>query len=162
MNGRFLLDTNIVIAIFAGDPYVREHLTQPGEIFVPIVALGELYYGAGKSTRVDANIKRIDEFAANCAVLGCDIDTSRHYDQIKDSLRLKGRPIPENDIWIAAVAQQHGLTVVSRDAHFEEADNRQALATCERHMKLMNPTFVASNRRRALRLRAVVASGRSK
>ena len=67
--------------------------------------------------------KRIDEFAASCAVLGCDIDTSRHYGQIKHSLRLKGRPIPENDIWIAAVAQQHGLTVVSRDAHFEEVDN---------------------------------------
>src|SRR5437660_3535971 len=98
MNGRFLLDTSILIAIFAGDPYVREHLTQPGEIFVPIVALGELYYGAGKSTRAEANIKRIDEFAASCAVLGCDIDTSRHYGQIKHSLRLKGRPIPENDI----------------------------------------------------------------
>jgi tRNA(fMet)-specific endonuclease VapC len=120
MNGKFLLDTNILIAVFAADPNVQQHLAQPGEIFVPVVALGELYYGAGKSTRIDANIRRIDEFAASCTLLGCDIDTSRHYGQIKNNLRAKGRPIPENDIWIAAVAQQHGLTLVSRDSHFGE------------------------------------------
>jgi tRNA(fMet)-specific endonuclease VapC len=122
MSGKFLLDTNILIAVFAADPSVQQHLALPGEIFVPVVALGELYYGARKSTHVDANIGRIDELAASSALLGCDIDTSRHYGRIKNNLRAKGRPIPENDIWIAAVAQQHGLTLVSRDAHFDEVD----------------------------------------
>jgi len=122
MNGRFLLDTNILIAIFAGDPNVRQRLTQAAEIFVPVVALGELYYGARKSTRSDANVKRIDEFATSCAVLECDLDTARHYGLIKNHLRAKGRPIPENDIWIAAVARQNGMTLVSRDTHFNEVD----------------------------------------
>ena len=120
MNGKFLLDTNILIAIFAADPSVQENLAQPAEIFVPIVAIGELYYGARKSTRIEANIRIIDEFAATCALLECDLDTARYYGRIKNELRGKGRPIPENDIWIAAVAKQHELTLVSRDAHFNE------------------------------------------
>jgi tRNA(fMet)-specific endonuclease VapC len=122
MNGKFLLDTNILIALFAADQTVRQHLTQPGEFFVPAIALGELYYGAVKSTRVEANVKRIDELAASSSVLGCDTQTARHYGRIKNELRAKGRPIPENDIWIAAVAQQRDLTVVSRDVHFQEVE----------------------------------------
>jgi tRNA(fMet)-specific endonuclease VapC len=122
MNGKYLLDTNIVIAIFAGDRAVLDPLAQSNDIFLPTIVLGELYYGARKSTHVDANISRIDELAASSALLGCDIDTSRHYGTIKNDLRAKGRPIPENDIWIAAVAQQHGLTLVSRDKHFNEVD----------------------------------------
>ena len=122
MNGKYLLDTNVVIAIFAGEPSTLEHLAQSNEVFVPTVVLGELYYGARKSTRVDVNINRIHELAASSALLGCDIETSRHYGRIKNDLRVKGRPIPENDIWIAAVAQQHGLTLASRDKHFDEVD----------------------------------------
>jgi len=52
--------------------------------------------------------------------VGCDAVTAQQYGRIKNDLRAKGRPIPENDIWIAAVAVQHGLTVVSRDDHFTE------------------------------------------
>ena len=122
MNGKYLLDTNIVIAIFAGDRAVLDPLAQSNDIFLPTIVLGELYYGARKSTLIDANICRIDELAASSALLGCDIDTARHYGTIKNDLRAKGRPIPENDIWIAAVAQQHGLTLVSRDKHFNEVD----------------------------------------
>ena len=118
MSGRFLLDTNIVIAIFAAEPAILERVATVDEVFVPAITLGELYYGARKSTRFEANINRIDAFAATMAILGCDEATARQYGRIKDDLRAKGRPIPENDIWIAAVATQHGLTVVSRDDHF--------------------------------------------
>ena len=123
MSGKFLLDTNIVIAVFAQDVSVLQKLGQAGEVFVPSIVLGELNYGAGKSARADENIARIDEFAANSAVLVCDTETAQHYGQIKNALRAKGRPVPENDIWIAAIAVQHGLTLVSRDAHFQEIDS---------------------------------------
>jgi tRNA(fMet)-specific endonuclease VapC len=123
MNGRFLLDTNILIALFAADQGIQRHLNEPGAFFVPVVALGELYYGAMKSSRVDANMDRIDRLAASSSLLGCDDQTSRHYGEIKNNLRMKGRPIPENDIWIAAVAKPYGLTVVSRDAHFQEVES---------------------------------------
>ncbi len=84
--------------------------------------MGELYYGAYKSIHANANMARIDEFAESCSVLTCDTDTSLHYGKAKNELRLKGRPIPENDIWIAAVAKQWALTLVSRDNHFREVD----------------------------------------
>jgi tRNA(fMet)-specific endonuclease VapC len=123
MNGRFLLDTNIVIAIFSNDNLVLEPLEMAAEVFVPVIVLGELYYGAQKSTKVESNLARIKEFAESCSVLICDTETSRQYGEIKNLLRDRGRPIPENDIWIAAVAKQHELTLVSRDDHFKEIEN---------------------------------------
>jgi len=123
MNGRFLLDTNIVIAIFTNDASVKDSLEKAEEVFVPIIVLGELYYGAQKSTRTETNIARINEFAETNSVLTCNTETSRQYGEIKNSLRLKGQPIPENDIWIAAIAKQYGMTLVSRDEHFKEIDD---------------------------------------
>jgi tRNA(fMet)-specific endonuclease VapC len=120
MSGRFLLDTNIVIAIFAEEPTPLQRLAEAEEVFVPAIVLGELYYGDRKSIRAKANAAQIDEFSATAAILGYDPVTARHYGWNKNDLRTKGRLIPENDIWIAAVAQQHGLSLISRDAHFSE------------------------------------------
>jgi tRNA(fMet)-specific endonuclease VapC len=122
MNGRFLLDTNIIIALFAQDASVLQNLSVAAEVSVPCVVLGELYYGAQKSTRVLENIARLDAVAAGATVLSCDAETARHYGQVKDALRAKGRPVPENDLWIAALAFHHALTLVSRDSHFEQID----------------------------------------
>jgi tRNA(fMet)-specific endonuclease VapC len=118
MNGRYLLDTNVVIAIFANEPALHHQLAGADEVFVLSIVLGELYYGAQKSARSAANVARVDEFAANNTVLVCDTETARQYGEIKSELRAKGRPIPENDIWIASVAKQHQLILVTRDGHF--------------------------------------------
>jgi tRNA(fMet)-specific endonuclease VapC len=123
-----MLDTNIVIALFAGDMAVKSGLALAAEVFVPSIVLGELYFGARKSGRTQANLARIDEFAANNVVLGCDTETARRYGDIKDALRIKGRPLPENDIWIAAIAVEHDLTLVSRDAHFDEIEQLKVVA----------------------------------
>ncbi len=120
MNGKFLLDTNIVIALFADDNTVKTRLQQAEEVFVASTAVGELYYGAIKSSQIGANLARIGEFVASIPVLSCDIATARQYAEIKNDLRRRGRPIPENDIWIAGVAVQHGLTLATRDAHFAQ------------------------------------------
>ena len=122
MNGKFLLDTNIVVAIFANDATVINSLANANEVFVPSIALGELYYGAHKSRRVEENIARINEFAVSSSILACNAETSQQYGKIKNGLRVKGRPIPENDIWIAAISKQHGLTLISRDEHFKNID----------------------------------------
>ncbi|MEH2061205.1 MAG: type II toxin-antitoxin system VapC family toxin [Nostoc sp.] len=103
MNGKYLLDTNIIIALFADEPAVKNHLSQTEQVFIPSIAVGELYYGARKSRRSKENLERIEEFIANSTVLGCDVETARHYGNVKNNLRLKGRALPENDIWIAAV-----------------------------------------------------------
>lgn len=123
MNGRHLLDTNIIIALFANDSRVKENLANASEVFIPSIAIGELYFGAWKSGRVQENLARIDEFVANTVVLECDSDTARRYGEIKNALRLKGRPLPENDIWISAIAFQHDLMLVTRDTHFNEIES---------------------------------------
>ena len=122
MSGKYLLDTNIVIALFAEDPSVQKHIAKAEEIFIPATVIGELFFGAFKSGRPKANSAHIENFAAGNAVLACDIGTSKESGRIKHRLHKKGRPIPENDIWIAALAMEHGLTLVSRDEHFEKID----------------------------------------
>lgn len=128
MSGSYLLDTNIIIALFASEEVVRGSFAQAGEVFVPSIVVGELYYGARKSVRTTENLSRIDELVAESAMMVCDAETAQHYGEVKNKLRLKGRPLPENDIWIAALALQHNLTLVTRDAHFQEIENLQVVA----------------------------------
>lgn len=128
MSGRYLLDTNIIIALFAGDAALKEDLAEADEVFVPSIAIGELCYGAQKSAQVRENLARIDELAANSVVLSSDTDTARRYGEVKNALRVKGRPIPENDVWIAAIALQYDLTLVSRDMHFGEIEGLKTVA----------------------------------
>ena len=122
MSGSFVLDTNIIIAFFKQDAAVLEHWKAADELFVPAVVLGELSYGARKSGKIQVNLERIRDFEAVVSVLPVNAATADNYGIIKEALRAKGRPLPENDIWIAAVAVQHGLPVVSRDEHFREVD----------------------------------------
>lgn len=116
--GNVLLDTNILIALLAAEPRVVERVRAADAVYVPVVALGELYYGARKSARAAANVERVTALAAASALLVCDVESAGMYGELKATLRAQGRPIPENDLWIAALARQHGLTLVSRDDHF--------------------------------------------
>jgi len=111
MAGRFLPDTNILIALFAGDANVRTRFGRAREIFISSIVIGELYYGARKSGRVEANLGRVDELAVGSVILNCDLETAQHYAIVKNNLKLAGHPIPENDIWIASTALQHDLDI---------------------------------------------------
>jgi tRNA(fMet)-specific endonuclease VapC len=75
MNGKFLLDTSIVIAIFAGERKVVQKLRRAAIVHLPSVVVGELLYGALKSGQVRSNMERIEEFVVASAVLPCDLDT---------------------------------------------------------------------------------------
>jgi tRNA(fMet)-specific endonuclease VapC len=119
----FLLDTNVVVAALKQEQATLARVEDAaGSLFVPAIALGELYFGARKSARVGENFRRIGGFADRANILPCDGDTARLYGEVKDGLRRKGRPIPQNDLWIAAVALQHDLMLVSRDSHFEHVE----------------------------------------
>jgi tRNA(fMet)-specific endonuclease VapC len=121
MAGDVLLDTNIVIAFFAKDTEVLTRIVQVN-FLIPSIVLGELHADARKSVRAAENLARIDAAVPNSIILNCDYQTAQVYGVIKQALRLKGRPIPENDIWIAAVAQQYGLPLITRDEHFTAVD----------------------------------------
>ncbi|MFL5242806.1 MAG: type II toxin-antitoxin system VapC family toxin [Gemmataceae bacterium] len=122
MAGKYLLDTNIVIALFEGARSVVQRLGRASQVFVPSITVGELFYGAYQSTHVQENLQRIEEFVAVNTVLACDAATAELYGHVKSRLQSKGRSLPDNDIWIAALARQHGLTLVSRDVHFKEIE----------------------------------------
>lgn len=123
MSGRYLLDTNIILALFANDNAVVEQIEDADEVFVPSIVLGELYYGARRTGNSRENIAWIYEFAEANTILVCDAETARWYSVIKDLLRQKGGMLPENDVWIAALSLQYGLTLITRDPRFQEVTN---------------------------------------
>lgn len=125
MNGKdYLLDTNIVIGLFANESSITGKIKSlSGSVSIPSIVIGELFYGAEQSSRREENKKKIEALAEASLVLECDIDTARLYGKIKSHLKAKGTPIPENDIWIAALAEQHQLILSTRDKHFNNIDS---------------------------------------
>lgn len=111
----------IVAGYFNNDAVIQGRLTGV-TIYVASTTIGELYFGAYKSQRVAQNVQNIREFVQVATVLPVTEQTADGYGQIKTALQAKGRPIPENDIWIAAAAMEHGLILATRDAHFQEVD----------------------------------------
>ena len=113
------LDTNQVIAVLndRGDAgtWIQAFL----RICIPAPVVGELRFGALNSGKPEANERKIDAFLARCSVLPVTAETGAVYAQIRHSLKRKGTPIPENDLWIAASAVEHGLTLVTGDDHFD-------------------------------------------
>lgn len=121
---RFLIDTNIIVDFFKGDQVIKEKLSA-NEIFIPSIVIGELYFGAYTSsifTNQRKRLKEIFDFISKYPILEVDKNTSEHYGKIKSQLKLKGYPIPENDIWIAAIVLQHNLTIVTKDKHFNKIE----------------------------------------
>lgn len=122
MNCNLLLDTNIIVSLLRGDAILDKRLARADRFLIPTIVLGELFVGAYKSSKTIENLSKIEYFIRDVIILPCDSGTAREYGRIKDESRRKGRPIPDNDIWIAAMAIQHSLTLVTRDKHFDEID----------------------------------------
>ncbi|MDE0635458.1 MAG: type II toxin-antitoxin system VapC family toxin [Candidatus Poribacteria bacterium] len=126
-NGKYLLDTNVLIALLEDEIViqVQDRSQNATIVSLPAPAIGELYYGARKSGNLIENLARVNRLTQRFPLLFCDLETAQWYGIIKNQLRRKGRPIPNNDIWIAAIAMQHGLILVTRDSHFEEIESLQ-------------------------------------
>lgn len=113
-----LLDTSVVIDHLRGRIDLSEKAS-PGEpLFISLIVLGELYKGVLKSTSPERNLSALETFLQSVAVLSPDTATAVQYAKIAVSLERKGTPIPENDIWIAAMAIECGMPLATRDAHF--------------------------------------------
>ena len=126
-NGKYLLDTNILIAMLADDIiiHIPNEMQSVSKVSLPSPAIGELYYGARKSNRPIENLTKVNRLTQRFPLIPCDLETAQWYGIIKNQLRRKGRPIPDNDIWIAAIAMQRGLILVTRDAHFDKVESLQ-------------------------------------
>ena len=115
-----LLDTSVIIHAFKSNGSIGARLDSFSEVYVPVVVEGELLYGAYKSGNQEKHIAQIRFFLLNCKILPSDSTTANLYGNIKATLIKKGKPIPENDIWIAALALQYDLPLFTTDNHFAE------------------------------------------
>jgi predicted nucleic acid-binding protein len=94
-------------------------LQRATEIALPVIALGEYRYGIRQSRHRAQYERWLNDVIATCRVLSVDEGTTAVYADIRSELKRAGRPIPGNDLWIAALARQHSLPVLSRDQHFD-------------------------------------------
>jgi len=120
---KILLDTNAIIALQRQNQAVIAVIEQATDVFIPIITVGELMFGAYKSQRATENRNAVRDFIAGRVILYIDVATTDMYGLIKNDLRRKGRPIPENDLWIASLALQHGLVLITDDSHFDAIDS---------------------------------------
>lgn len=124
MSGRdYLLDTNIVVPFLNGEGSIVKKISKLEVVQLPSIVLGELYFGASKSAHTNQNIAKINDFILQCELYPITETTALFYGQIKASLKSQGTPIPENDIWIAAVCMERDMVLISRDKHFKNVQN---------------------------------------
>ena len=110
-----------------GDPSLRLRFAGI-DVYVPLHALGELYYGARRAPRREEALERVREFLTIGAVLLPGEKTVDQYVQVKAELAHIGRMIPENDVWIAAMTREHNLPLATRAPHFAHVSHLTTLA----------------------------------
>lgn len=119
MNGvRVALATSIAVAILNSRPDALARFAAEPGVALASIAAGELLFGAANSGRHLANTRRYEGFISQAIVLPVTLTTARLYARLRLQLRQAGRPIPENDLWIAATCLEHNLVLGTADAHF--------------------------------------------
>lgn len=111
----YLLDTNAWISYLKGNQTVLERLRHIPKLAIASISLGELYFGARKSQRVEANLRRVEILADEVQVYSVDTLAAQAYGVIRADLERQGAPIGPNDLWIAAIAKAHDLVLVTRN-----------------------------------------------
>ncbi len=117
-----ILDTNAVSALADGDSALARVLADVARFTLPVIVIGEFRFGMARSRHRPRYEQWLASLVTVSTVADVDLDTAAYYARLRDELRTAGRPIPSNDTWIAALAVQHGLPVVSRDEHFDQVD----------------------------------------
>ena len=114
-----ILDTNALSAYFDGVPEAIATVDAGPSVELPVIVLGEYRFGILQSRRRVLYEEWLSGFLLTTSVLPISEETTRHYADVRLELKAAGRPIPSNDIWVAALARQHRLPVLSRDTHFD-------------------------------------------
>ncbi|MGH9362023.1 MAG: type II toxin-antitoxin system VapC family toxin [Thermoanaerobaculia bacterium] len=123
-----ILDTNAVSALLVGDPALEEVLKANERHHLPVIVIGEYRYGLLASRHRVRLQRLLETLIRESIVLPIDEATAEAYAQVRGELRRRGQQIPENDIWIAALAQQHSQAVASRDTHFDQVPGLRRIA----------------------------------
>ena len=122
-----ILDTNALSAVADNDLAAVRIFTQAETIELPVIVLGEYRFGIAQSRRRKEYEEWLGELMAATRVLPVDQETSAHYAQVRSELKKAGKPIPSNDLWIAALCRQHRLRLMSGDRHFDAVRNLERI-----------------------------------
>ena len=114
-----ILDTNALSAAAEHDPSALKVVARAEQIAVPVIVLGEYRLGIAQSRYRASYENWLQEWITSVTVLDIDNETTRSYAVLGLELKKKGKPIPTNDLWIAALCHQHSLPLLSRDRHFD-------------------------------------------
>jgi tRNA(fMet)-specific endonuclease VapC len=123
-----ILDTNALSAWADGNPSCRSAFVEAARLVVPTIVLGEYYYGIRQSR----HSKRYEEWLALnlpfAEIQPTTEATASHYADLRLQLKTTGTPIPSNDLWIAALAIELHLPLLSNDSHFDRIPDLIRLA----------------------------------
>jgi len=114
-----IFDTNALSAAADGDAGLSAILARADQVAIPVLVLGEYRYGIAQSRHRTTYENWLTGLLRDCLVLDIQEPTTQHYAEIILELKQKGKPIPTNDVWIAALCRQHSLPLLSRDQHFD-------------------------------------------
>ena len=114
-----ILDTNALSAAADRDPAALGVVARAERLAVPVIVLGEYRLGIAQSRRRTEYENWLREWVGTVTVLDIDDETTHYYAAIGLELKRSGKPIPANDLWIAALCRQHSLPLISRDRHFD-------------------------------------------
>lgn len=116
---RLLLDTNALSDFAEADPAIMKLLARVQVLALPVVVVGEYRFGIAQVRNTNDYNDWLDRLIAQSDVLDITEETTLHYAAVRLELKRAGKPIPMNDVWIAALCRQHELPVLSRDHHFD-------------------------------------------
>ena len=121
MEVRVALDTNRLTDLFQGDAELADRLGECDEVWLPLVVLAEIKAGFYGGSQQHRNESLLQSFLAKSTVgiLLPARGTAEHYARLFVQLKRAGTPIPDNDVWIAALVLEHDLQLITRDRHFE-------------------------------------------
>lgn len=116
------LDSNIAIAILNEEQELVARLKSVETFYLPITVCGELLFGSKNSSKSNENEPKIWELMDKCEIINTNLLIAEEYSTIRKELKAKGKPIPENDIWIGAACRANQLPIATRDKHFRNID----------------------------------------
>lgn len=123
-----ILDTNAVSALFEGKDALASALESEEHHHLPVIVIGEYRYGLLFSRHRRHLSLLLDTLIRKSWVLSVGVETAVCYSTTRQDLRVAGTPIPENDIWISALARQHGLPILSQDEHFDRVEGIERIS----------------------------------
>ena len=122
-----IVDTNALSAAADGDPEIIAILARADQMAIPVIVLGEYRYGIAQSRNRTNYESWLRGLLRDCFVLDITEPTTQHYAEIVLELKRKGKPIPTNDLWIAALCRQYRLPLLSQDRHFDSVPRIQRI-----------------------------------